>query len=96
MREVKVGNVRTHILILSSTAGDVSMMLVEGALQTQSKGEEDKRSCVLASKILKMITTLIEISCLVSVNLHQACVQKMEMNRKKYPIDLCKVRKTLG
>jgi hypothetical protein len=41
----------------------------------------------------QMIVLLIDISSGVSINLYDACVKKIQLNSRKYPVELCKVRK---
>jgi hypothetical protein len=38
-----------------------------------------------------MMTSLIDLSFGLSINLHDACLKKIQLNQRKYPVELCKV-----
>ena len=92
MIAVEVKTIRTHILMLSSIVGDVSGLLVEKEMLLQSEKYCDDRKSKITNKLLLMVRSLIDISCLLSINLHQACVRKIMLNSLKYPVELCQVR----
>lgn len=83
MREVDVTTIRDSLFFLSSIAGQLSMLFIEY--------NEETHKIDVGSKILSMLLALVDISCLLSINLHHACYRKIELNNKKYPLALCQV-----
>jgi hypothetical protein len=39
----------------------------------------------------QMMALLIDLSFGLSINLHDACIKKIQLNQRKYPVELCKV-----
>jgi hypothetical protein len=89
MIEVDVPIIRSLLFLLSSDAGELSKLFA--AWKGNQSGEDGQRHNA-TSKIRSMLGMLVEISCLISINLHQACCRKIDYNSKKYPIELCQVR----
>jgi hypothetical protein len=46
----------------------------------------------VGSTIGQMIVILMKLSVGMSINLHLACMKKIQLNQRKYPVGLCKVR----
>ena len=40
----------------------------------------------------QMMALIIDVSNGLSINLHDACMKKIQLNQRKYPVELCKVR----
>lgn len=40
----------------------------------------------------QMMELIIDVSYGLSINLHDACLKKIQLNQRKYPVELCKVR----
>lgn len=94
MKKVDVPIIRDLLFQISSDAGEVSKLLAERECFTTRNGsmsEEEKQKTDISSIISTMLSTLVEISSLLSINLQQACCRKIELNSKKYPIELSKV-----
>jgi hypothetical protein len=80
-----ISNVRNtifHILIYMGTLS--SHFVNENQIN-------DNDSDVIGNILGKMIVSLIDISYGLSINLHDACMKKIKLNQRKYPVELCKV-----
>jgi hypothetical protein len=96
MKKVDVPIIRDLLFQISSDAGEVSKLLADRECFATRNGnmseEEGKQRTDISSVISMMLSTLVEISSLLSINLQQACCRKIELNSKKYPVELSKVR----
>ena len=74
--EVPVAQVRTAILATASHAGDLCRHLDSPEALTTS--------------LVHLLLSLLHISSLLSIRLESAIRRKMELNRRKYPVEFCK------
>jgi hypothetical protein len=95
-RSVDVASIRDRLFFLSSFAGQLSMLFIEHKYSAESdQSNEATHKIDVASKILSMLQELVYIAIELSINLHDACCRKIELNNKKYPAAICQVR-TIG
>jgi hypothetical protein len=65
------------------------------ATSTSKSSSSDRRHVLANSDVRKslaqILSCLLDVSASASINLETAVLKKMELNRRKYPVDLCKV-----
>ena len=72
------------------------MLFIEHKYSAESdQSNEATHKIDVASKILSMLQELVYIAIELSINLHDVCCRKIELNNKKYPAAICQVR-TIG
>lgn len=86
---VDVRKIRSKIMLMTSVAGEMCMLFVNDKEQIHDLTSDQKNT--VAIKILRMLNILVEIAIMISIDLHQSCERKIEMNAIKYPVYLCKV-----
>jgi hypothetical protein len=95
---VLVGNL--CFLVLQTIPLDPAMGVV--ARTTTIKAEDGRRATTSKSighaansevrkALSQILACLLDVSASASINLETAILKKMELNRRKYPVDLCKV-----
>jgi dCTP diphosphatase len=83
-----IRNVRSTIFRLLIHVGTLSSHFV---IESRTNYRADD---VIGNILGQMIVLLMDISCGLSINLHDACMKKIQLNQRKYPIELCKVSKS--
>lgn len=97
--------IRNLIFRLSAITGSLSSLFLNSAVVPldSNNAERQQHSAAVAAEefvangaiaaaMAHLLATLMDLSCSLSVNLHTACCKKIELNGRKYPVDLCKVR----
>lgn len=87
--QIPLRDSRNCIFRLAALVGEASSLFLD---EEAAFGEDLKqRTEVVLAKIL---LALMEGAATMNINLEKACHAKMDLNLKKYPVDLCKVRTT--
>lgn len=86
---------RSQIFRLSACVGNLSTLFLE-EVPLDSLNPNEPNAPVSSKSIQRTVTELlsrlIAAAEMLSLNLQTAIVKKMELNRRKYPVELCRVR----
>ena len=91
---VSIPAVRNLIFQLSAVTGSLSSLFLRAAPPDVDE-IESMASAAIATAMAQLLNTLLELSCSLSINLHTACCKKIELNGRKYPVELCKVSRII-
>lgn len=88
--ELPIYAIRNLVIRLTVVTGTLSSLFLT---TVPSDGTEFfKGNAVVATTMAHLLTALMELSSSLAINLHMACCKKIDLNCRKYPVDLCKVR----
>jgi hypothetical protein len=90
---MSLSTVRDFIFHLSVQMGKLSSQFLDTSIWND-EGITNKSELYanVAATIGQMIVILMKLSVGMSINLHIACMKKIQLNQRKYPVGLCKVR----
>lgn len=83
--EVPLDDARSSFIRLSVIFGRLCSFFLLTATEERVRPGAEIEMCNLLDGLLSS-------SSILSINLHSSILKKMELNRKKYPVELCKVR----
>ena len=89
---------RSLILRLTVLVGNLCALALQTfPLDPPSLGEREEEATYKSEEVRKamarVFACLMDIAASLHINLHTAILKKMELNRLKYPVELCKVRR---
>ena len=81
--------IRNLVLRLTVVMGTLSSLF----LTMMPSDDSDFFECntQITSNMTNLLRTLINLSSTLTINLYKACSKKIDLNCRKYPVDLCKV-----
>ncbi len=75
---VTISDLRRRVLLLCSSAGDIASLV--------ARQEEDE---VADKRLVSVFKYLVDVALLLGIDLTDACLQKLSLNDRKYPVELC-------
>lgn len=75
----QVARARSEILVMASEFGIVAATIACGSLSRS----------VIVKAALGVAKCLFKVSDIISINLYEACLAKLQLNERKYPVHLC-------
>lgn len=86
---VSIPAVRSLIFRLSAVTGSLSSLFLSSVPLDGT--DQFTANAAIAATMAHLLKALTELSCSLSINLHSACCKKIDLNGRKYPVELCKV-----
>ena len=94
-QEYSLSDIRSSILQVTVDVGALMAVLLEAYASNSSDSESSSNTTTrtkLASQVRRLVQSLLQTANHLHLSLHQSVLQKLELNRRKYPVHLCKVR----
>lgn len=86
-----LSTIRNFIFSLSIRMGHLSSQFMQVRNWKNPTSIPEEVLTIIATEMGHMITILMELSNGLSIDLHVACMKKIQLNERKYPVELCKV-----
>jgi hypothetical protein len=83
--------VRNSIFLLSIRMGQLSAQFLQARNWLDLTSIPEEVLAVISTELGHMIIVLMELSNGLSIDLHGACMKKIHLNERKYPVELCRV-----
>jgi hypothetical protein len=93
---ISLSSARNSIFSLSIRMGQLSAQFLQDRNWKDPTSIPEEVLATIATEMGHMIMILMELSGGLSIDLHVACIKKIQLNERKYPVELCKVSTALS